>query len=155
VAVVIVLVVVLADIKMQIEIKKLDAGAKLPSYSHRGDAGADLYSNEDALIASGDRYLMHTGISMAIPKGYVGLIWDRSGMALKNGMHVLAGVIDSGYRGEIGVVLKNLDKEKFRINKGDRIAQILIQSVEEVEFKEVKDISETIRNEKGFGSTGD
>jgi dUTP pyrophosphatase len=95
-----------------------------------------------------------TGLAFAIPSGYVGLIWDRSGLAAKHGLHKLAGVIDAGYRGEVGVVLINHGSESFTVEKGMRVAQMLIQSVERVSLTEVEDLDETKRGEGGFGSTG-
>ena len=139
---------------MKIKVKKLNPDAKLPRYSHKGDAGADLYSIEDKILRPMERYGFHTGISMEIPEAYVGLIKDRSGLAVKNGLHTLAGVIDSEYRGEIGVVLINLGQEDFEIKGGDRIAQLLIQKVENAEFTEADELSDTARKQGGFGSTG-
>ena len=92
---------------MKIAMRK-DDGAKLPSYAHPGDAGMDLYSNEELVLKPGEKKIVKTGAYMAIPGGHVGLIWDKSGHAAKNAIHVLAGVVDAGYRGEVGVVLKNL-----------------------------------------------
>ncbi len=138
---------------MKLKIQKI-ADVPLPKYAHPGDAGMDLYSAEDLVLKPGERKVVKTGICVAIPEGHVGLVWDRSGLAAKNSLHVLAGVIDSGYRGEIGVVLINLSDEKFEITKGMRIAQMLIQPVVSVEIEETKSLDETSRNEGGFGSTG-
>lgn len=98
--------------------------------------------------------LISTGVSFAIPKGYVGLIWPRSGLALKKGVDVLAGVIDSGYRGEIGVVLLNTGYDDVVIREGEKVAQILIQPVESVGILEVESLDESVRGEKNFGSSG-
>ena len=137
-----------------VKIKKLKPDAVLPKYAHEGDAGFDLYSNEKYMLKPLEKKLVSTGISMAIPKGYVGLIWDRSGLAAKNSIHVLAGVIDSGYRGEIGVVLKNLGNDEFNVEKNMRVAQMLIQPVAKASLHLVEELDETNRGEGGFGSTG-
>lgn len=139
---------------IKVKIKKIKNNAIIPKYAHRGDAGVDLYSTEDCILKPGDRVLVSTGISMAIPKGYVGLIWDRSGLAAKNSIHVLAGVVDFGYRGEVCVVLKNLGNEALEVTKGMRIAQMLIQPVVSATIEEVKELDNTTRGEGGFGSTG-
>ena len=97
---------------------------------------------------------MRTGIAMAIPDGFVGLVWDKSGLAVKQGLHRLAGVIDSGYRGEIQVALINLGNEQIQIAKGQKIAQLLFQKVEHAQLEEVKDLDATARGASGFGSTG-
>lgn len=98
--------------------------------------------------------MVSTGISMAIPKGYAGLIWDKSGLAMKKGIKTMAGVIDAGYQGEIKILLHNLSKEEFKIEKGMKISQMLIQPVESRELLEVDDLEETERGEGGFGSIG-
>lgn len=138
---------------MNIKIQRVE-DVKLPSYAHPGDAGLDLYSAEDFRLKPGERKIISTGIKMAVPVNHVGLIWDRSGLAAKNSIHVLAGVIDSGYRGKIGVVLKNLGDEEIKITKNMRIAQMLIQPVVSATIEEVDSLDETSRNEAGFGSTG-
>ncbi|MFH1682767.1 MAG: dUTP diphosphatase [Candidatus Woesearchaeota archaeon] len=139
---------------MTIKIKKLNEDAIIPRYANPGDAGMDFYSNENVLINPGERKLVSTGISMAIPEGYVGLIWDKSGIASKHGMKTMAGVIDSSYRGEIKILLHNLNIEEYKIEKGNKIAQMLIQPVEQKEIIEVDELSETERGAGGFGSTG-
>lgn len=139
---------------IKVKIKKIRNNAIMPKYAHKGDAGVDLYSTEDYTLKPGESILVPTGVSMAIPDGYVGLIWDRSGLAVKNSLHVLAGVVDSGYRGEVCVVLKNLGHEDFKVTKGMRIAQMLIQPVMSAEIEESDSLEETSRNEGGFGSTG-
>lgn len=139
---------------MKIKLKRLSNDAKIPSYAHEGDAGLDLYSNEDFILKVCDRAAIKTGVQIAIPRGYVGLVWDKSGIALTHGIKTKGGVIDSSYRGEIMVVMVNLGKEDFKIKKGMKIAQILVQKVENVELEEVEALDETSRNEKGFGSTG-
>jgi dUTP pyrophosphatase len=134
--------------------------AKIPTKSNLSDAGWDLYSIEDTEIYEGKRKIIRTGISLQIPDGFVGLIWPRSGMSVKHGVDVLAGVIDSGYRGEIMVCLYNTNTESeighnsVKIKRGDRIAQILFQEVPEVMMVEVEDLSSSDRGDKGFGSSG-
>jgi dUTP pyrophosphatase len=128
----------------------------LPSYAKAGDAGADLRSTANLKIASGDRALVSTGVSIALPNGYVGLVHPRSGLALKHGITVLnsPGTVDSGYRGEIMVTLINTSNTDFEIKTGDRIAQLLIQRVEKANFIEVVELPGTSRGVDGFGSTG-
>lgn len=125
-----------------------------PKYAKPGDAGLDLRSAEELIIGPGDKALVSTGIKLAVPTKHVGLIWDRSGLAANYGIHCLAGVIDSGFRGELKIVLHNLGHEPFKIEKGMRIAQLLIQPVVFVKLKRVKQLEETERGESGFGSTG-
>jgi len=139
---------------MTIKIKKLHPQAILPKYACANDAGMDFYSLENEIINPGERKLIPTGIAMAIPPGYVGLIWDKSGIASKHGIKTMGGVIDSGYRGEIRIVLHNLSNQPFPIEKGMKIAQMLIQPVEQKKIVEVEELDETSRGEGGFGSTG-
>lgn len=140
---------------LEVKIKKIFDDAKCPTKTHESDAGWDLYSVENCLINSGCRAIIRTGISMAIPDGYAGLIWPRSGLSVKKGVDVLAGVIDATYRGEIMVCLLNTDKDfDVRISKGDRIAQILFQPIQDVIMTKVNDLDQTDRNEGGFGSSG-
>jgi len=139
--------------KIKLYIKKIK-DVNLPKYAHHGDAGMDLYAAEDVKLAPMERKIVPTGIQMAIPDGNVGLVWDRSGLAAKHSLHCLAGVIDSGYRGEIGVVIINLGKEEFVVEKNTRVAQMLIQPVVSAEIEEVEDLDDTKRGEGGFGSTG-
>ena len=139
---------------LQLKIKKIHSDAVIPKYAHEGDAGFDLVSVENCLISPGNKIIVSTGLKMEIPKGFFGSIRDRSGLAAKKAIHVLAGVIDSHYRGEIKIVLINLGNENFEINKGDRIAQMIIQPCENCNIEEVQNIDETERGESGFGSTG-
>ncbi len=139
---------------VELKIKKLKDNALVPKSAHEGDAGIDLHSTEAHVLEPGQQTLVSTGISMAIPDGHVGLVWDRSGFAAKHSIHTLAGVIDSGYRGEVKVVMINLGKEKFQIDEGMRIAQLLVQPVARPDIKEAEDLEETKRGEGGFGSTG-
>jgi len=141
----------------QVNLKKLNPDAVIPTYSKQWDAGADLYSIEDVEIWPGKRRLVGTGIAVEVPVGFVGLIHPRSGMAANHGVTVLntPGTIDAGYRGELKVIIINLDKYKpFKINKGDRIAQFVLQEVVVSEFIEVQQLSESVRNVDGFGSSG-
>ncbi len=139
---------------MELKIKKLDKNVKLPSYAYPGDAGMDLYSNEDYTLGRGERHLFKLGFATEFPEGYVGIIKDRSGLAAKAGLTVLGGVIDSGYRGEWGVVLLNTGQKPYEVKKGDKIAQCLIQKVERVKIREVDHLLRHDRGEGGFGSTG-
>jgi len=139
---------------MVIRVSRIQKDARLPEYSHPGDAGLDLFSLEEVVVEKGEVKPVPTGIRMAIPDGYVGLIWDKSGISLK-GVHRLAGVIDAGYRGEIRVVMVNLGSESFLVKKGMKIAQLLIQPVETMEVVESENLDETSRGKGGFGSTGE
>ena len=136
--------------KLRIEASK---DAKLPGYAHEGDAGLDLYSAEDCILKPCEIKAVSTGLKAAIPNGYVGLVWDKSGLALK-GFHVIAGVIDSGYRGVISCVITNISRKDLEIKKHTKIAQLLIQPVAKVEVEETESLDETKRGSKGFGSTG-
>lgn len=136
-------------------VKRLNEEAQIPTYGSSQAAGLDLYANEHVVLSPKSRVAVNTGIAISIPVGYVGLIWPRSGLAYNNGIDVLAGVIDSDYRGEIKVILLNTDEDQHMfINVGDRIAQLVIQVVESVRCIEVKSFDETERGEKGFGHTG-
>lgn len=129
-------------------------GEYLPKYSRPGDAGADLQAGADAVIPARGRALVPTGISIMLPEGCAGLVWPRSGLAVKQGLDCGAGVIDSQYRGEIKVLLFNHTDAEFQIRKGDRIAQLIIQKVETVQFIKVDELENTARGEGGFGSSG-
>ena len=138
---------------MKLKVKKMSPDAKLPLYGHKGDAGMDLFSSLEYVLPKGEVFAVPTGIQIEIPKGYVGLIWDKSGVSLK-GAHRLAGVVDAGYRGEVKVVMINWGQAPFFIEKGMKIAQLLIQAVEDAEIVEVEDLDDSSRGEGGFGSTG-
>jgi len=141
---------------VNIKVAKLHPAALLPAYSHRGpfgDLAADVSALEPTEIAAGQIKAVRTGIAFEFPAGFGAVVEDRSGLALK-GICTLAGVIDPGYRGELKVVLINLGKESFRINAGDRIAQLRIVRRVEAEFTEVGSVSSTERDVRGFGSTG-
>lgn len=143
--------------QLDVLVTKLDNDAIVPTYAKPGDAGADLYSISDLVLPPGERSLVRTGIAIALPNGYVGLVHPRSGLGLKNGISVIntPGTIDAGYRGEIGVVLINHDlHESFQVKKGDRIAQLVIQKVENAQFKMVDQLPDSERSTGGYGSTG-
>lgn len=131
--------------------------AGVPEYAHPGDAGADLRSTQALTIAPGERATVSTGVAIALPNGYVGLVHPRSGLAAKHGITVLnaPGTVDAAYRGEIKVTLLNTDKSnEFKIEVGDRIAQLVIQSVEHAKFIQVEKLPDSHRGEGSFGSTG-
>ncbi|MDD5071753.1 MAG: dUTP diphosphatase [Patescibacteria group bacterium] len=136
-----------------LKIERVKPGAKLPQRAHLGDAGLDLFSADYYSILPGESMIVSTGIKMAIPEGYAGLIWDKSGVA-KSGIHTTAGVIDSGYRGEILVNMINLSGDIYHIAPRQKIAQILIQPAPDLEIKENIIDDETSRNDNGFGSSG-
>ena len=143
---------------LELPVVRLDPDLPLPAYAKPGDAGIDLVAREDAELApGGGRAMVPTGIAVAIPKGYAGFVQPRSGLAAKHGVTCLntPGLIDSGYRGEICVILVNLDPdEPHKVVRGDRIAQLVIQAVEHVAFREVDALDETERGDGGFGHSG-
>jgi dUTP pyrophosphatase len=138
----------------EINVVRKQPNGVMPTQAHLSDAGWDLYSCESKTILPSGRKTINTGISLAIPNSFVGLIWPRSGLAVQKGIDVLAGVIDSGYRGEIKVCLLNTGAMPVTIEVGDRIAQILFQEVPKFKLIEITDLSETDRNSGGFGSSG-
>lgn len=142
------------DISDTLQVKRLSEQAVLPSRAHPDDAGLDLFVSEDAVILSGERKTLRTGIALAIPSGHVGLIWDRSGLSAKQGLKTLGGVIDAGYRGEVLVTLQNLGDAPYALRTGDKVAQMLIQKVELPAVREVDELDDTDRGTKSFGSTG-
>ncbi len=139
---------------MQIKIKRLTSTAKLPRYAKVSDAGMDIYADETYTLQPGERRGISTGISFELPQGYVALVWDKSGVAFKAGLKTMGGVVDAGYRGEIKIIIHNLSKEAYHIEQGKKIAQILIQKVEQPEIIEATELSESDRGTGGFGSTG-
>lgn len=139
---------------MNVFFKRLGEISFLPSKASQHDAGYDLFSVETHTLAPMERKLFKTGIALEIPSGFYGRIAPRSGMAFKNGIDVLAGVIDSSYRGEIGVILINLGEQPKIVSLGDRIAQLIIEKYHEVKFIEVSELNESIRGAKGIGSSG-
>jgi len=142
---------------LRVQLKMLDDGLQPPSYAHPGDAGADLCAREDVVLAPGERRLVPTGVSIALPDGFVALIHPRSGLATRHGLTVVnaPGTVDAGYRGEIAVTLLNTDRdEAIELRRGDRIAQMVIQRVEYAQFVPVQELSGSVRGAGGFGSTG-
>ncbi len=138
-------------------IKRLDATVPLPTYAKAGDAGADLATRIDFTIKPGERMLVPTGISIALPNGFVALVHPRSGLAIKHGISMVntPGTVDAGFRGELQVILINHDlTESVSFKKGDRIAQLVIQKVERADFIEVEQLPGSERSSGGFGSTG-
>ena len=139
---------------MKIRFKKLNSHLPPPGYGHPGDAGLDLYAAEVVEIEPGARAQVPTGVALEIPVGYVGLIWDKSGLSHKYGLKTLGGVIDATYRGEIKIGLVNLSDRPLTFQPGDKVAQLLIQPVVTAELEEVVELEGTDRGEGGFGSTG-
>lgn len=143
---------------VDVPVVRLDAGLPLPSYARPGDAGADLVAREDVLLPpAGGRAFVATGISVAIPEGWAGFVCPRSGLARDHGVTCLnaPGVIDAGYRGEVRVLLVNTDPVRdYRVRRGDRIAQLVVQRVEQATFALIERLPASERGEGGFGSTG-
>ncbi len=142
---------------VDVPVRRLDPDLPMPAYAHPGDAGADLVAAQDVELAPGERRLVPTGVAVALPDGYVGLVHPRSGLAHRLGVTVLnaPGTVDAGYRGEILVNLINHDPAAtIRISRGDRIAQLLVQRVERAAFHVVDELPETVRGAGGHGSTG-
>ena len=142
---------------VQVLITRLDKSVPLPSYAKPGDAGADLTARFDITLQPGERALVPTGISIALPNGYVALVHPRSGLAIKHGVTMVnsPGTVDAGFRGELQIILINHDpKEAISFKKGDRIAQLVIQQVERANFVEVESLPGSDRGAGGFGSTG-
>lgn len=143
--------------RLNIELKMLDDGIAPPKYALPGDAGADLSTTVDVTLAPGQRQLVPTGVALAIPEGYAGFVHPRSGLAVRVGLSVVnaPGTIDAGYRGEIKVPLINLDPhETISLQRGERIAQLVIQQVSQAVFTLVDELPESVRQDAGFGSTG-
>jgi dUTP pyrophosphatase len=139
---------------MKLKVKKLHPDAIIPKYAHHDDAGVDLFCVEAFELKPGERKSIPTGISMEIPEGFVGLIWDKGGLSQRHGMKSFGGVVDAGFRGDINVGLMNLSDKSFVFEKGHKIAQLLIQRIENVSFEEVNELSPSSRGENKFGSTG-
>ncbi|MFJ5235049.1 dUTP diphosphatase [Kitasatospora sp. NPDC088391] len=142
---------------VDILIRRLDPEIPLPAYEHPGDAGADLRTTVDAELQPGERVLLPTGISIALPDGYAAFVHPRSGLAVRCGVALVnaPGTVDAGYRGEIKVIVVNLDpREPVVFKRGDRIAQLVVQQVEKARFHEVGELPGSVRAEGGFGSTG-
>ncbi|MFH0951849.1 MAG: dUTP diphosphatase [Patescibacteria group bacterium] len=139
---------------MQVKVKKLNKDAIAPSYSLPGDAGLDMHCLKDYTIAPGERCQLQTGIALEYPPGYTALVWDKSGLSHKHGLHVLGGVFEYTYRGEYIIMLLNTSDKEYKFSKGDKICQLLIQPIESVEIEEVEKLSDSTRADRGFGSTG-
>ena len=139
---------------MKLKVKKLHKDAKLPTHGHPGDAGIDFYAIEDVVFLPGKQERVHTGVAVEIPKGYVGLIWDKSGVSFNMGLKIMGGVIDSDFRGELVMNFFNTKNEKVILEKGQKIAQMLIQKFEHCDIVEVEELSETVRGYGREGSTG-
>ena len=139
---------------MQIKVKKLREDAKLPTHGHPGDAGMDFYAVETIVFVPGKQNRVPTGISVEIPDGHVGLIWDKSSISFNKGLKVMGGVIDAGYRGEIFMSLFNTSKEEVVIEKGHKMAQMIIQKFEHCDIVEVDGLSDSVRGHGREGSTG-
>lgn len=143
-------------IRIEVKVKKLNSDAILPTYAHPSDAGADIYSSEDVEIPGGATTIVKTGIQVAIPAGYMIQICPRSGLSAKTPLRIAnaPGTIDSSYRGEIGVIMHNTGAAPYTVNKGDRIAQMIIAPAPMIVWEEVNELDETERGNGGFGSTG-
>ena len=142
---------------MKIPVKRLDEGLPLPTYAREGDAGLDLLSAEDLTLKPAERASVRTGIAVAIPEGFAGFVHARSGRALREGLALVnaPGLIDSGYRGEIKVLVTNLDPSApIYIKRGEKVAQLVVQPVERAKLEAVDELPESVRGEGGFGSTG-
>lgn len=139
---------------MELKIKKLQDDAVIPTRAHDTDAGMDLYAAMGYIVRPGERVQVRVGVSMAIPAGYVGLVWDKSGLSHKNGLKVLGGVIDASYRGEVMVGIVNLGTGPYKFERGQKVAQMLIQKIETPEILIVDELDDTQRGVGGFGSTG-
>lgn len=142
---------------IHLPVKQLDPELPLPRYAHHDDAGADLHTAEDFTLGPGERRLVPTGIAVAIPQGWVGLVHPRSGLAVRHGVSMVntPGTIDAGYRGELKVLLINTDPHApVSFTRGDRIAQLLLQEVAQAQFSPVDELPTTVRGEGGFGSSG-
>jgi dUTP pyrophosphatase len=139
---------------VEIKIKKLNPDAIIPHYAHEGDAGMDLYSIEDITLNPQERAIISTGLAIELPVGYCALIWDKGGLAAKNGIKTMGGVFEHTYRGEYKIILLNTSNQAYSVKKGEKIAQVLIQPIISAEIKEVSNLTETKRGEGRFGSTG-
>ena len=142
---------------VEVLIQRIDDTVPLPAYAHPGDAGADLCSTVDVHLEPGERVLVPTGVAVALPPGYVGLVHPRSGLAARFGVSIVnaPGTVDAGYRGEISVLLVNLDpREAVDLRRGDRVAQLVLQRVEQADFVEVDRLPGSARGAGGYGSTG-
>ena len=148
---------VAATVPVEVPLVRLDPHLPVPGYAHAGDAGVDLCTTVDVVLAPGERRTVPTGVALALPAGLAGFVHPRSGLADRHGLTVVnaPGTVDAGYRGEIRVTLLNTDRERpVVLSRGDRIAQLVVQRVEQVRFVEVEELPGTSRGTGGFGSTG-
>ena len=139
---------------MHLRVKKLTPTAILPKYANPGDAGLDIYADETVVLQPNEKKTIKTGIAFALPPNHVGLVWDKSGLASKFHLHTFAGVIDETYRGELMIMICNFGVSPYTIEKGKKIAQLLIQPILHPSIEEVQELDSTLRGEGGFGSTG-
>ncbi len=142
---------------VEVQVRRLSPEVPLPTYARPGDAGADLCTTVDVRLAPGERALVPTGIALALPEGYVALVHPRSGLAARCGLSIVntPGTVDAGYRGEVKVLLINLDPHRpVELSRGDRIAQLVLQRVEHAQFREVEELPASVRGSGGYGSTG-
>jgi len=144
----------MTQIQMQLKIKKLHSDAKLPTKGHPGDAGMDFYAQETVRFAPNAQERVHTGVAVEIPEGHVGLIWDKSSISFNHGLKTMGGVIDSSYRGEIIMSLYNTSNKEQVIEKGHKIAQMIIQKFKDCDIVEADELSDTVRGHGREGSTG-
>jgi len=139
---------------LKLKIKKLDTDLPTPKYAYEGDAAFDVYAREEVTLKPGEHKAIPTGLALEIPEGYVGLVWDKSSIGIKEGLKTLGGVVDCSYRGEILVGIVNVSQKAYTFERGHKVAQMIIQKKELVEIEEVEELSETNRGDKGFGSSG-
>ena len=139
--------------KLELKVKKLYPDSRIPRYGRHGDAAIDLYCRKDYTLKPGEKKIFGSGVAMEIPEKFVGLIWSKGGLGAKHGMVSLGGVIDSNYRGEVVVGLYNSSKKSYKFAKGDKVAQLLVQSVASCQIREVKNLSKTQRGTGKFGSS--
>jgi dUTP pyrophosphatase len=137
-----------------LKVQRIDKSVPLPSYGHVGDAACDLFAREETVLRPNERVQVPTGLKMEIPHGFGVFIWDKSGLSHKHGLKTLGGVIDAGFRGEVMVGVINLSSEPYTIEKGHKVAQMVVQRLEEVTILETDTFSGSTRGEGGFGSTG-
>ncbi len=139
---------------MQLKVKKLHESAMLPTKGHPGDAGMDFYAIDTVIFAPNAQMRVHTGVALEIPEGHVGLIWDKSSISFNQGLKVMGGVIDNGFRGELVMSMYNTTDKEQTLKKGHKIAQMIIQKFEDCDIVEVSDLSDTVRGYGREGSTG-
>lgn len=139
---------------IKLKVKKLYDDAKLPTKGHPGDAGLDFYAHETVRFSPGEQMRVHTGVAIEIPEGFVGLIWDKSGISFNMGLKVMGGVMDAGYRGEVVMSMLNTRGKEAVLEKGHKVAQMIIQKFEDCDIVETSDLTDTVRGTGREGSTG-